>query len=265
MIAEINNKISSSGSNLSDRLEDQLTGDFFGTLRYLPFASALQEILGSKYVYPNSVGNCIKSLSYTNEPTYLFWKRLKDTDGSTVEPDLIIEFGDTVICIEVKYNSGLSSDDWESDDEEKEDTNDMSATDEESKNQLARESRAIAKAYGNKKLILLFVAKAGACEEVYCDSLIKIDGNVQLAYLSWSDIYDSISGLVCKSRVEQLVFNDIVRLLERKGFDSFKSINLKEYRDVIIERKAFNFNFEPAPFKFGQIIEIKEDKFYEFR
>jgi len=35
MIAEIHGKLSSTGSNLSDRLEDQLTGDVFGTLRYI--------------------------------------------------------------------------------------------------------------------------------------------------------------------------------------------------------------------------------------
>lgn len=35
MIVEIRNKISSSGSNLTDRLEDQLTGNVFGALRYL--------------------------------------------------------------------------------------------------------------------------------------------------------------------------------------------------------------------------------------
>jgi hypothetical protein len=36
MIAEIENKISPTGSNLSDRLEDKLTGDVFGSLSYLP-------------------------------------------------------------------------------------------------------------------------------------------------------------------------------------------------------------------------------------
>ena len=39
LIAEIYNKISKDGRNLSDRLEDQLTGDFFGTLRYMSFKS----------------------------------------------------------------------------------------------------------------------------------------------------------------------------------------------------------------------------------
>ena len=34
MVEEFYGKISRSGSNLSDSLEDKLTGDFFGTLRW---------------------------------------------------------------------------------------------------------------------------------------------------------------------------------------------------------------------------------------
>ncbi|GEC87818.1 MULTISPECIES: hypothetical protein [Brevibacillus] len=45
MIAEIFGKISRAGSNLSDRLEDKLTGDVFGSLRYLPFEAGLQMLL----------------------------------------------------------------------------------------------------------------------------------------------------------------------------------------------------------------------------
>ena len=45
MIAELHGKISSSGSNLSDHLEDKLTGDVFGVLRYLPFHIGMAQIL----------------------------------------------------------------------------------------------------------------------------------------------------------------------------------------------------------------------------
>lgn len=45
MIAELHGKISSSGSNLSDRLEDKLTGDVFGALRYMPFNLGMAQIL----------------------------------------------------------------------------------------------------------------------------------------------------------------------------------------------------------------------------
>lgn len=45
MVEEFYGKISRSGSNLSDSLEDKLTGDFFGALRYMDFCDGLQPIL----------------------------------------------------------------------------------------------------------------------------------------------------------------------------------------------------------------------------
>ncbi|WP_179863669.1 hypothetical protein [Bacillus toyonensis] len=45
MIAEIHGKISSDSSNLSERLEDKLTGDIFGSLRYLPYLKGLYQLL----------------------------------------------------------------------------------------------------------------------------------------------------------------------------------------------------------------------------
>lgn len=52
-IAEIKGKISSTGSNLSDRLEDLLTSDVFGPLRYLPFDEGLLPILKSATHWQN--------------------------------------------------------------------------------------------------------------------------------------------------------------------------------------------------------------------
>lgn len=45
MIGEIKGKISSTGSNLNDRLEDDLTGNVFGNLRYMSFNHGLKQIL----------------------------------------------------------------------------------------------------------------------------------------------------------------------------------------------------------------------------
>jgi hypothetical protein len=50
LLAEIHGKISSEGSNLSERLEDQLTANVFGTLRYLPFHKGIKPIF-SKAVF----------------------------------------------------------------------------------------------------------------------------------------------------------------------------------------------------------------------
>lgn len=262
MIAEIHNKLSVTGSNLTDRLEDQLTGDFFGALRYLPFALGLQKILGSEYVFPERVGKFIKNLSYEKEPDYFFWKRLKDADDSTVEPDLIIEFENTVICIEVKYNSGLSSDDSDAD------GNEVAETAEEikkSKNQLAREARAISKAYIGKNLILLLIARAGICERIYGDSFAKICSGIEFARLSWSDIYDNIRKMNFTSRTEELIFLDVCNLLKRKGFDRFERIDLKECGNLIIDPQGFKFNYKPTTFSFENEIQVIGDLYYEFR
>ena len=45
MIVEIKGKISSIGSNLSDKSEDKLTRDLFGTLRYISFNKVSKSIL----------------------------------------------------------------------------------------------------------------------------------------------------------------------------------------------------------------------------
>ncbi|PEL70535.1 hypothetical protein CN637_07025 [Bacillus toyonensis] len=51
LIAEIYGKISSDGSNLSERLEDKLTGDIFGSLRYLPYRKELYQLVsGIKFL-----------------------------------------------------------------------------------------------------------------------------------------------------------------------------------------------------------------------
>ncbi|MDZ4614869.1 hypothetical protein ORM66_20715 [Bacillus cereus] len=51
MIAEIYGKISSDGSNLSERIKDKLTGYIFGSLRYLPYRKALYQLLsGTKFL-----------------------------------------------------------------------------------------------------------------------------------------------------------------------------------------------------------------------
>lgn len=235
MIAEIHNKISSTGSNLSDRLEDQLTGDFFGTLRYIPYNRGLQKIIRCN-------GN-----EDNEDPKYHFWKRLKDDNNSTVEPDLILEFENAVIGIEVKYNSGLSSNDLEEDYEEQS-AIDNSEEIKESNNQLVREARAIIKEYKNKSKHLIFIAQDNYCVQVFEDANSKIkqecDGKISFEAISWSDIYDRVCDLLNEAKgYENIILNDIRALLEKKGFDRFKSFSLSDKE-----------NFE-----------IAGDLYYEFR
>lgn len=257
MIAEIHNKISSTGSNLSDRLEDQLTGDFFGTLRYIPYKRGLQKILG----YDVDVDN--------EEPKYYFWKRLKDDNNSTVEPDLILDFKNAVIGIEVKYNSGLSSEDYE-DGCAEQTASDYSEEIKESNNQLVREARALIKEYKNKSKHLIFIARDNYCAQVFEEVNSKIthtcSKNITFETISWSDIYDKITELLVDSNgYEREILKDIRNLLEKKGFDRFKSFVLKDNVLKNESLSSFKFNYDVAPFEFKSLITIKGDLFYEFR
>lgn len=256
MIAEIHNKISSTGSNLSDRLEDQLTGDFFGTMKYIPYNCGLQKILGYNVGGDNE------------EPKYHFWKRLKDANNSTVEPDLILEFKNAVIGIEVKYNSGLSSNDSEEGAEQslKDDSKEIK----ESNNQLVREARAIIKEYNNKSKHLIFIAQDNYCSQVFEEANTKIKQEcreeVSFEVISWSDIYDRISELLNAAKgYEFIILNDILALLEKKGFDRFKSFVLKDNISIIENLKGFNFECGVSPFGFKSAIKIEKELFYEFR
>ena len=106
MIAEIKGKLWQTGHNLNESLEDNLTGNFFGALRYIPFDLALRKIL-SAGVYPSKVGDLIGEIQAD------FWSDKLDfwPKDEKVEIDALLNFDDTIIGIEVKYASGLSSDD----------------------------------------------------------------------------------------------------------------------------------------------------------
>lgn len=169
MKAEIHGKISSKGSNLTERLEDNLTGNIFGTLRYIPFSTALGKIFG-KGVYPKTVGKRIQEIDKEFwADTIQFWPY--DREG---EIDALIEFEDVVIGIEVKYKSGLSSDDETNNQEEVQEM-------QQSFNQLARESRILSRKAPQKRKLLLFIADRMDCKNVYKDVIERkiLDSDVE--------------------------------------------------------------------------------------
>lgn len=98
MIAEIHHKVFSN-------LEDELTGNFFGIMRYIPFQRGLKQIY-MKYIHSldESVHGLIRSIQ-TNDFDIEFWKRSELGYG---EIDAYMELDGVGIGIEVKYQSGLS-------------------------------------------------------------------------------------------------------------------------------------------------------------
>ena len=257
MIAEIKGKISSTGSNLNDRLEDNLTGNFFGTLRYMSFQKGLKNILIEGILPKNSKSiDIIKSINVENwDSNITFWPY--DKEG---ELDVLLEFDNCIIGIEVKYLSGISSDDGIN--------NEINSSENESIQQLARESRIISKKSGIREKILIFIADQQYCVEVYNDvckrNIIKKD--VNLVYISWNQILETLQHLKIDNEYEKLMINDLIDLLIKKGFERFKDFLIEE---PIINDKYFNFgNIKKVVNKkyidFSQKEDIRGDLYYEF-
>ena len=213
MVEEFYGKISRSGSNLSDNLEDKLTGDFFGTLRYLEFCDGLQPILcgalrisEKQQETSQTAIQLIENVNCTNirdEEHIKFWPK-----HELGELDVLLDFDNCCIGIEVKLNSGLSSDD-----------------------QIIREAEILCDLAEDKEKILLFIAGHESCVSVYrtYKAVIRKQG-VCFVFASWEDILQSMKDLLNggdESKYtsgQRLMISDLVKLLTRKGFDTFLSM-----------------------------------------
>ncbi len=213
MVEEFYGKISRSGSNLSDNLEDKLTGDFFGTLRYMDFYDGLQPILcgalrisEKQQETSQTAIQLIENVNCTNirdEEYIKFWPK-----HDLGELDVLLDFENCCIGIEVKFNSGLSSDD-----------------------QLMREAEILCDLAKDKEKILLFIAGHESCVSVYraYKAVIRKQG-VCFVFASWEDILQSMKDLLNGgdgskyTSGQRLMISDLVKLLTRKGFDTFLSM-----------------------------------------
>lgn len=261
MISEIHNKISQTGSNLSDRLEDKLTGDFFGTLRYLPFELGLKHVLKTAAFDHNQIKqnwfDFIESqLGY--EAKIEFWP--KDTEG---EIDLLISSDEFVVGVEVKYLSGISS----------EDSNDQILVDfNTSVNQLARYSRMLENNSRGRKPFLLFLAPYLMMNSVK-NTLINrpiISPAVNLGFMCWEDILESLI-TVDKSQYDigqMIIVNDLKALLTKKGFVRFNGFGKNSANISIIKEKYYQFILKDSPNNNSWVWPtntVKEDIYYDFK
>lgn len=230
MVEEFYGKISRSGSNLSDSLEDKLTGDFFGTLRYMDFCDGLQPILcgalrksEKQQAESQDVIQLIENVNCTNikdEEHIKFWPK-----HDLGELDVLLEFDNCYIGIEVKYKSGLSSDD-----------------------QLIREANILCDLPKDKKKILLFIAKHESCLSVYRKYKKDISKQgVHFVFASWEDILQSMKDILHGGKGsnytfgQKLMIRDLVRLLTRKDFETFLSMTngISDRPDQSIEKKGY--------------------------
>ena len=114
-MAEIHGKISETGTNLSERMEDLLTSDIFGCMRYLPPQKVLLPFLRRAHSFH---GNTLTVLDKIIKVHYSFWPWLKLSGRIPCEPDVVLGLeteGSQVhlVLVEIKYYSGLSSEEDE--------------------------------------------------------------------------------------------------------------------------------------------------------
>ena len=230
MVEEFYGKISRSGSNLSDSLEDKLTGDFFGTLRYMDFCDGLQPILcgalrksEKQQAESQAAIQLIGNANCTNikdEEHIKFWPK-----HDLGELDVLLEFDNCYIGIEVKFKSGLSSDD-----------------------QLIREANILCDLPKDKKKILLFVAKHESCISVYRKYKKDISKQgVHFVFASWEDILQSMKDILHGGKGsnytfgQKLMISDLIRLLTRKDLDTFLSMTngIADKLGQLIEKERY--------------------------
>ncbi len=213
MIAELHGKISSTGSNLNDRLEDNLTGDIFGSLRYLPFSLGIAPILSAAKI-PGLSALVMEYGSDVWAERISFWPY-----HPLGELDARIDLDNAVIGIEVKYQSPLSSDD-------EADYSDTIRGELEraSNNQLGRESKIVRALAGpDKKPFLVLVACDSECKHIVSDVKARnlIEDDVALGYISWQEILMILEKEHSSNPFYTCILRDMVALLKRKGFERF--------------------------------------------
>jgi hypothetical protein len=234
MIAEIHNKISQTGSNLHDRLENQLTGDFFGTLRYLPFTLGLLPVLDkARWISgPNSPPLVPPSPEASEFSHRLrFWLRLPNG-----EIDVLLRMPARTCGIEVKYYSPISSDDPASTDE-----GGAQSSAETSKHQLARYARSLSRLQDGRSKYLLLVATRSDGQDIAEAAKDRIVQGVAFFFLGWEDALQSLRESLPRSRRtwQGRILRDIIRLLERKGFDPFRSFAVTN--PIVLPAPAYLF------------------------
>ena len=195
MIAEIKHKVKSTQ-------EDELTGNFFGNMRYLPYSRGLKKIFDAYAQSPKD--EMFKSILLgldAEEFSFRFWERSQLGLG---EIDAFMEVDGAAIGIEVKLYSGLSTED-----------------------QLRQEVKMLQEFHADGSRLLLFVAPKDSVQEAY-DSNYKYarEHGVHLGYLSWEDILQGLDEVITVTPFEQLIISDLKDLLVEKGFDVFRGFDV---------------------------------------
>lgn len=202
--------------------EDILTGNFFGAIGYTEhFGDMLGPMLRTVSFGAKSSEqflNDLESVKDRQDYKIQFWKKFDWLNGKK-EPDLFIEFEKFVLCIEVKYHSGLSGVD-----------------------QLLTYAKVLKNCYPKdtskdppegKRIWLVFLAKQPFAREIFesqekAIEKIGIDG---FGYLSWQSIHGVIRKLTPSPLYAKRIQKDLVEYLQAKKLNGFTRFPVEDYRE----------------------------------
>jgi hypothetical protein len=209
-------------------MEDLLTSDIFGCIRYLP----PEKVLIPFFNLARSYG--VNSLTVSDnviDVHYAFWPWLEFQDRIPCEPDLVIglETSDHnlhIVMIEVKYYSGLSSEE-----DERPEPNDQLAREMDNLDVLLPMHLGWRSDLNVVSRTLLFITQnMGIPRELLAKSLNeyrrKRKKQGDIFWLSWRFLPRIIENRLKQetSQEYRCVLSDMLRLLKRKDLEMFEGI-----------------------------------------
>jgi hypothetical protein len=214
--AELHGKISSSGSNLSENMEDLLTSDVFGRLRYLSPDLGLVPLLQTAVSFETGRSGIAvpgNVLGFSVD----FWPRFCRS-----EPDVVIRLdttgGPMVVMVECKYRSGKSGEDV---------PEDIPAP-QESADQLVREFQDLKGLAANGASALIYITGHRIMPREDLERSARSAGEegglfrATTYWVGWHMIWDLFRREQGAPHPAGLILKDLEDLLYHKGFRPFQ-------------------------------------------
>lgn len=221
-IAEIHGKISRSGSNLSEMMEDLLTSYVFGALRYIDDDLGINPILSEAV----NLNDLYLEIAECGNWEYDFWPRYTRS-----EPDVFLRNKTMNIFIEAKLHSGKSG--VFSNESRTEELSESYVY----KDQLAREWMDLVEIDKGRKSILIYLTNNLVLPESdiqeSCNELVEQKDKFKSStyWLSWNQIYFTLCKLrknVELTEQQKRVITDIIQVLDHRNLKSFLRITRPE-------------------------------------
>lgn len=281
-IAEVHGKISSTGRNLHDQLEDLLTSDVFSACKYVRPQTLLLPFL--RTAKSQDGRNLAEALpAHVQQATYAFWPRMTSS-----EPDLLVVLEDEkgqyfLVVIEAKYFSGKSG--GPLGEEELEVASAPS-------DQLACEFKDLMTAedylridpqrIANRALVYVTAHRSlpgGSLSESAKEigHFFPNEERIELYWTSWFNLLPVLSEQMDILEWEVVILTDLKRLMEKKNFlffngmGSFESVMAIQDGTIYSSQQrseagAYSFHLQPIkPIKIVYSTKREAGTFYDWQ